>query len=190
MVLVQKELKNAYIGDGLTLEYDFTKSDCWWTYTSWTMRDSNWFYNPTAAWSKYLYPSSDIFGGTPKKIIISYNKTASNCWIGLHSSTNNYICSLPRNSSYLNQMFFRANNSDTTQNLGSNPTWDIVWEMDIDSSTTNWTVTHKITWLSSFSETKWILKYFFENKNLQFTLDNFDSSTYSSFHLKSIKIEY
>lgn len=181
------ELKNAYIGK--VHEYDFTKSDWWWTLDSWVTRDSNWLYLTSSSQyvDSYSAAPNIIYSWTPSKITVTYYKSQSSTgtWIGDWMSAAVW---LPRNQYNLNYLSTNLNWTISNINLWANPTGNIVWEMDIDSSTTNWTVTHKITWVSAVTETSWALKTLFTNQSLKIRIVDWKDTT--SIRIKSIVIEY
>lgn len=157
------ELKNAYIWEDSILEYDFTKSDCWWTASNANIqRDSNWFYVSWWNVDGFITPPSALFNRTPKKIQIIFNRPDGVCWVGIYNSSySNYWYFLPR--SYNISRLDWSYNWTITQNSISLGTGDITWELDIDSSTTNWTITHKVTLNADKTDTSWALKYLWNN---------------------------
>lgn len=144
------------------LEYDFTQSDWWWTKTSTVSRSSSWFYVSWANVDWYIYPPSEIYDRTPKKIQIIFNRPDSNSWTGI-SNWWNYWYFLPRNY-WVSRFDWAYAWTITQNNLQSFGTGAKTWELDIDSSTTNRTITHKITDNNDITDTSWILKYIWDNK--------------------------
>ena len=188
----EKELKNAYIGEyPESFTYDFTTSDEWWTPSSWTLRDSNWFYR-TWKWSDWwIEAPSEVFQATPKKIIISYNKTVANTgtWIWVAWTYNPWYL-LPYNytSSSLNQMGVQASGGTSYVNLWSNPIGNVDWEMNIDSTTTPRTITHSITWLNSFTNNSGVLDSLFNNQSFSIRIVNWTTTWW--LHITWVTIEY
>ena len=181
-------LKNAYIGEYITkLEYDFTQSDWWWTKSSTVSRSSSWFYVSWANVDWYITPPSQIYNNTPKKIQIIFNRPDTSCWTGISSSVWNYSYLLPRN--YWINRFDWSYNWTITQNNISLGTGDTTWELDIDSSTTNRTITHKITGNSDITETSWILKYMWDNKSIRVRTVHWNSNATWPY-IKKVIIEY
>jgi hypothetical protein len=173
---------------------DFTQTSDWWTLPSWVSRDSNWLY-ASWTWSDYLCVApSSIYGKTPKKIKIVYNKVNASSWTWLYEnkSSGAYTILLPKqyNGTNLNYISAEYNSSSLwSANLWSNPTWTVEWTMDIDTSTTNWTVAHSITGVSSQTDTSWALKNIWTNQNLTIRIVNWQGWTWS-IYIKSFEVEY
>lgn len=190
-VMKETELQNAYIGEHHeSFTYDFTTSDWWWTPSSWTLRDSNWFYR-TWEWSDWwIEAPSEVFWATPKKIIISYNKTdaVTGTWIWTTQTYSPwYLLPYNHTSSYLKQMWIQ-NGWITLINLWSNPTGNVDWEMDIDSTTTPRTITHSITWLNSFTNNSGVLDSLFNNQSFSVRIVNWTVTWW--LHITWVTIEY
>lgn len=185
-------MKNAYIGEYIELSYDFTQSDWWWTASSWVSRNSSWFYITwaTSAWWIIVSPS-EVYQQTPKKIKIDLNRSGtSNTWTGIWNNwvNSNYWYFLPRNSSTIRLDWYY--NWTITQNSVSLGTGDITWELDIDSSTTNWTVTHKITGNNDITDTGWVLKAIWENQLFGIRLIYWNKTSWVWPYIKKVTIEY
>lgn len=173
------------------LTYDFTQSDWWWTDTGGFSRDSNWFYRSWTYSDGFIIAPSEIFNHTPKKITINYNKTGASSWTWFIWVSNwSWVTNvfLPPALDNLN-WFQMWKDEDHTVSLGTNPMWDVTWIMEIDSSTTNWTVTHKIASLSSVIDTYWTVKATWDVQDFRLRIVNWRNWTWS-LHLKSITIEY
>ena len=169
------ELQNAYIGEYVELSYDFTKSSWWWTASSWLTRDSNWYYSTWTSSEQYIEAPAEVFTkGNPTKIIIQYNKTGASSWTWIWTSTYNYAYFVPARNDQLTYLRQIVNSVSTNISLPNNTTWVCKWEMDIDSSTTNWTVVHKITGNSAITETSWALKYLFNNSYIRLRIVNWN----------------
>ncbi len=184
---VEKQVRPAWPSN---LVYDFTTSDEWWTPSSWTFRDSNWFYR-TWSWSDWwIEAPSEVFQATPKKIIISYNKTnaTTGTWIWTTWTYNPWYL-LPYNyaSSSLKQMWVQ-NGWTTLISLWSNPTGNIDWEMDIDSTTTPRTITHSITWINSFTNNSGVLDSLFNNQSFSIRIVNWTVTWW--LYITWVTIEY
>lgn len=174
---VQLDLKNAYIGEYVApFTYDFTSSDWWWIASSWTSRDSGGFYRSATYSDGWITAPSEIYKATPKKIIISYNKLTWDCATWIWNLWGSWVPSykLPYNypSSYLTQMWLERTGGTSWIALWSNPTGNVDWEMDIDSTTTPRTITHSITWINSFTDNHGILDSLFENQNVWIRIIN------------------
>ena len=185
----QSVMKNAYIGE--VREYDFTSSDWGWILPSGVTRDSNGLYiSSSSKWvDTYTQAPSDMYWGIPKKITITYYKTQASSWIWLRDwSNNNSLIYLPRNQNNLNSLLVYNWVSDTYLSLWANPIGTVVWEIDIDNSTTNWTVTHKITWCTTVTDTTWALKNMFNSNDISLRIVDWEATT--SIRVKSIVIEY
>ena len=195
MTWANAKIKRIYVGDKQVrpaLIYDFTASDWWWVADSWVSRSSSWFYI-SESWDykdKNIKAPSEIYNHwTPRKIIIEYSKSWVNTgtWLRSNTSPTNELI-LPRNPSNLNYLAYTYNGWTTQQlNLWANPTWNVTWELDIDSSTTNRTITHKITWATTVQESSWVLKYLFANKLFYLRLVHWTSTW---LYIKSIKFCY
>lgn len=188
----EKELKNAYIGEyHESFTYDFTTSDEWWTPSSWTLRDSNWFYR-TWEWSDWwIEAPSEVFRATPKKIIISYNKTdaVTGTWIWTTWTYNPwYLLPYIYTGSGLNQMAIQTSGGTSYVNLWSNPTGNVDWEMDIDSTTTPRTITHSITWINSFTNNSGVLDSLFNDQSFSVRIVNWTTTWW--LHITWVTIEY
>lgn len=183
-------VKEAYIGKPSILSYDFTTSAWWWTASSWTSRSSSWFYRSWTYSDWGITAPAEIFTAIPKKIILTYNKvnTSSGTWFAKQGTSESFIFA-PYDSS-LNYWWFKYNGWSVTKiNAWWNPTWNVTWEMDIDSSTTNRTVTHKVTWLSNITDNYWIIKDCWNNGNFYIRVLNLTWST-GSIYIKWVTIEY
>ena len=186
-------LKNAYIGRGI-YEVDFTTWTHWWTASSSAgKQDSGGLYtNGNLTEVSWLAPSEIYTPWTPKKVIINYNKTGTDSWIWIRTPAwNGSWYSLPRwpVSSSQNNRFDRSNNWTITQNTISNPTWEVTWELDIDTSTTNWTITHKITGVSNITESSWVFKNIWDSLEFNLKIVNRNNSN-QWLHIKNIRFEY
>ena len=170
-----------------TIEYDFTQSDAGWTASSWTSRDSNWFYR-TWDWSDgNIQAPSSMFDNTINKIEIAYSRASTWSWTGIGNNTNYYYWYLSPEIYNGQNIWVHVNNATTLINPWGNPTWDIVWSMDIDSSTTPRTVTHNITGLSSFTDNSWALDYLINNQQFIIRIVNWTASTWD-IYIKSVTI--
>ena len=69
---------------------------------------------------------------------------------------------MPRNSSN-NKFDWNTNGTITSNSITLTSTSDITWELDIDNSTTNWDITHKITGNNNITDTNGTLKYLWEH---------------------------
>jgi len=183
----EKILKNAYIGK--VIEYDFTTGDQWWTRSTEIQRSSSWLYVNTRSVSWYVSAPSQIYSGTPKKITINFSRTDTMCWIRVEDSTTSNWYFLPRWYS-LQTRFDWDNWWTITQNTLSSTlgTWNLTWEMNINSSTTNWTITHKITWCNPITDTWWVLKTLWANKTFCLWLVCWENPNQP--FIKSIVFEY
>lgn len=188
-------VKEVYVGTTKVrptiLEYDFTQSDWWWTKSSsWVNRSSSWFYVSWAYASWWLiFPPSEVYQWTPKKIKIDLNRSnTSNTWTGIWNNWLNYWYFLPRNSSTIRLDW--NYNWTITQNSVLLGIWDITWELDIDSSTTNWTVTHKITGNNNITDTGWVLKYIWNNQLFGIRLIYWNNTSWVWPYIKKVTIEY
>lgn len=170
MTLVQKEVKAVYKWTVKvrpvtpSLVYDFTQSDAWWNANG-CARDSRWFYR-TNSWSDgRIVSPSEVLVATPKKISIVFNKVyqSSGTALGWKDTVQEWWYWLPLNYNQQAQLSTRCNGTDTIYNLSWTPSGVCTWELNIDSSTTPRTVTHKITWLTDVTETSWILDYIWGN---------------------------
>jgi len=174
------------------LEYDFTTSDWWWeTSNSDVVRWSKWFYinNSSTFIDRYISAPNNLFSlWVPKKIILVYSKSMTSTWTGIWYSGWTYEYDVPRDRNNLNYLAIVVKWTPTNYSLGANPTWTVTWELDIDSSTTNWTVTHKITWCSTVTETSWVLKYIFTNNALKIRLVHWTDTSW--LYIQSIRFEY
>lgn len=161
-----------------TVEYDFTKSDWWWTAWANVLRDSDWFYiNGTAISDMISAPASLYNLWTPTKVEIIYKKSGTSCWTRIEDTSINTWYFLPRSWNDLNRLDYRVNGGTIVQNnIWANPTWIVTWELVIDSSTTNWTITHNITWVSSITESSWAFKTIFENNDLNIWIVNWNTA--------------
>jgi hypothetical protein len=174
------------------LEYDFTKSDYGWTSSSWVNRSSSGFYIrwSTAAWWIIVSPN-EVYQWTPKKIKIDLNRSnTNNTWTGIWNNwiNGNYWYFLPRNSSTIRLDW--NYNWTITQNSVSLGIGDITWELDIDSSTTNWKVTHKITGNNNITDTGWVLKYIWNNHLFGIRLIYWNNTSWVWPYIKKVTIEY
>jgi hypothetical protein len=175
--------------DDWILTYDFTQSYWWWTTDSSVVnRDSNWIYNTWTYADTSLTPPSEIYSKwTPKKIIINYNKVNASSWTWLRAWDSwNHNIHLPKQYNSLNYL---STYNENSIDLWKNPTWNVTWELDIDSSTTNWTVIHKITWCSDVTDTLWSLKYMWKNQVLKLRVINWTNWTWS-IYIKSIEFQF
>ncbi len=175
--------------DSWTLTYDFTQSDWGWTAGSGTSRNSSWFYRSWTWTDGYILAPLEVYNSTPKKIILTYNKTVANSgtWF-----TNN----IPWVQNYYSVTFPYDSNStiyseyaDWVSNivdLGSNPTWIVDWVATIDSSTSNWTVKHKIWSLNEVTDTSWVMKYLWDNNEFAVRIVNWTWTIYITW----LTIEY
>lgn len=125
MVLVQKELKNAYIGE--VLECDFTKSDCWFVYNSWSTtsywRNSNWLYVTSTSdqrWVSRTVPSSIYSKWNPKKIVFTFNWGAAKngWWLWTWFDTKRM-----RHYTWFRVLWWTQNQSWTAENSPANTDW-------------------------------------------------------------------
>ena len=174
------------------LEYDFTTWTHWWTPdTSAWLQNSNWIYTNWLVTNVFWSAPSEIFRWTPKRIIINYNKTGTDNWTWIYSANPMAWYYLPRWKRYDNlQNRFDWNvNWTITQNTINNPTWLCTWELDIDTSTSNWTITHKITWVSNITEQSWAFKTIWNSWSLNLRTVNWDSWN-PWIYIRSILFEY
>jgi hypothetical protein len=182
---VEKQVRPS----GYTLSYDFTTSSAWWDANG-CPRNSSWFYRNSTRSDGAIFWPSEIFNDTPKKIIITYGKSgaSSGTWIWESTTRSNTIW-LPRNYNELSSMEFQAWGVVTSVSVWWNPTWDVTREMNIDSSTTNRTVTHKITWLSDVTDNYWIIKQIRQDQTFIIRIVNWYGST-GSIYIRSATFEY
>ena len=188
----------VYIGTAWYYYYDFTQSDYWWVQSNksdfwWSTvsRNSSWFYiSSWTAQTNCIIAPSEIYRWTPKKIIVNYNKTAASWWTWMYNINDlSTWYFLPRRWDILNRFDFCLNWTVVAENnLWVNPTGDVTWEMDIDSSTTNWTVTHKITGVSNVTDNTWILKATWESQWFTVKITNWDNNL--CVYIKNVTIKY
>ena len=172
------------------LEYDFTQTDWWWTLPTWVIRDSNWLHQTSSAsQDSWVVAPIEIFKKNPKKITIVYYKWNYGLWTWIRWYDASYNYFLPRNNSYYNYLWvwYWSWNADNLS-LWANPTWNITWEIEVDSSITNWKTTHKITNANTVQESHWALKQIWLNQYLQLRLVRWNSWNY--IYIRSIKFEY
>ena len=178
----EKQIYPAYI------EYDFTKSDWWWTATSWTSRDSSWFYRSWTYTDGWIYAPSSMFNVIPNKLILTYNKMWASCWTWFVDNTLDIAILSPWDPSYLNQVWYKENGSYPNKiNLWGNPTWQLEWEITIDKSTTPRTLNHKI-WTYSFSDTSWYIERMWNDKEFVLRVVNWQYNNWM--HLQKFKVVF
>ena len=172
-------------------EYDFTQSDAWWTKSTNTIsRGSNWFYISWRDVDGYITPPNNIYTITPKKITILFNRWNSSWvpWTWIYTSSYNYYWYfLPRNSSN-NKFDWNTNGTITSNSITLTSTSDITWELDIDNSTTNWDITHKITGNNNITDTNGTLKYLWEHNAFWIRTVYWNYWTWP--YIKKVTIEY
>lgn len=163
-------IKKIYVGTNqvrpvqTALTYDFTQSDAWWNANG-CSRDGRWFYSVNSWSDHWIVSPSEILVATPKKISIVFNKVnaSSGTAIGGKDTVQEWWYWLPLNYNQQAQLSTRCNGSDTIYNLSWTPSWVCTWELNVNSSTTPRTITHKITWLTDVVESSWILDYIWAN---------------------------
>lgn len=159
------------------LIYDFTESDWWWTKDSVVTRDSNWFYISSTETNGYIYPPAEVFNHwSPKKIAITFNKTGASSWTWIQIPY--YLIFVSSGSSALTNFRIFSNPNTTDVDMWLNPTWVRTWEMNIDSSTTNRTITHKITWVNDITDTSWVLKTMFTQNSMPIRIVNWSNASW------------
>ena len=170
------------------LEYDFTQSDWWWTKTSNVSRSSSWYYVSWQDVDWYITPPAEVYSKIPKKIQIIFNIPDNYCWTGIYSWKSYYWYFLPRSRNILNRLDWNYNWT-ITQNSISLGTGDKIWELDIDSSTTNWTIIHKIKGNSNITDIWWVLKYLWTNNAFWIRTVHW-SPSWTWPYIKKVIIEY
>ena len=153
-----------------TLTYDFTQSDGWRIASSWTNRDSSWFYRNNTWSDGNITAPNEIFVEYPSKITITYVKSGSSSWTNFQTTWYSYNPSPEYNK--LNYFDIYSSGSLVSSTQPWNATWNVTWEMVIDKSTSPRTVTHSLTGLTPFSESTWVLKNIWDSNSATIRIVN------------------
>lgn len=138
------------------LTYDFTQSDCWFTFVGRTStacsygRNSSWFYASASSGQLYgvawAIPSSIYSLGTPQKIELQLYATQNQCGGGVSVWVDTYTLRTWRN--VIESYFWTSSSVTLTNNTPANTAY--IYTMDLQNweayiSTESWT---KLTLLS------------------------------------------